>query len=134
MAALSLSDPPERPATLNLDPAMEIPQRDSGPTHLAGTPPERDPGPGAKPEDAPSPRGGGKPTGMAFTITFGDEEEDEEKKGRKIAMDGQLSQFLPNKVRRSFRQREMEMEERHQQQQQQQDSSSTDQEPTTPKV
>ena len=102
---------------------MDIPQRDSkGCSNGTGngkpppsTPPERDPGPGAHPDmNSNGATAASKPPGMAFTISFGDDEgegkETVMKKGPKMAMSGNLSQFLPSKVRRSFRQREMEKE------------------------
>lgn len=74
---------------------MEIPQRDSSaekdvvrPPPPLQTPPERDVPP---PEEAQP--------GMAFTIDMGGDDD------KKLSMAGSLSNFLPSKVRKSFRTR-----------------------------
>ena len=88
---------------------MEIPQRDGGPTPRgeagAGggsgrhTPPEKDVPPPVSAPPAPAAAAAAGP--MAFTVDLGDDVGG----APKLNMKNSLSEFLPHKVRRSFRSR-----------------------------
>ena len=91
---------------------MEIPQRDGGPTPPRGeagagggsgrhTPPEKDVPPPVSAPPAPAAAAAAAAGPMAFTVDLGDDVGG----APKLNMKNSLSEFLPHKVRRSFRSR-----------------------------
>lgn len=83
---------------------MDIPIRDSTPDKKQHSPPERDKS-GPEKQNGKGEAKSDAVSGMAFTVTLGDADEDTSK-SPKISMSESLSKFLPHKVRRSLREKD----------------------------